>query len=107
MAGRWLRLTWTDSAIVSDRLQHPTAIAYRPRERHRYSRVCCKTHAPGDSKNRNGGKVNPIALAVLRLTISSNAVGCSTGRSAGFALLKLCPRGSQRADTSQASGSLA
>jgi hypothetical protein len=35
MAGRWLRLTSTDSATkssVSDRLQHPAAIAYRPAE---------------------------------------------------------------------------
>ena len=35
MAGRWLRLTSTYSATkssVSDRLQHPAAIAYRPAE---------------------------------------------------------------------------
>ena len=31
------------------------------------------------------GIVSSIALAVLRLTTSSNFVGCSTGRSAGFA----------------------
>jgi hypothetical protein len=31
-----------------------------------------------------GGIVNPIALAVLRLTISRNRVGSSTGRSDGF-----------------------
>jgi uncharacterized membrane protein YeaQ/YmgE (transglycosylase-associated protein family) len=31
----------------------------------------------------------PIALAVLRLITSSNVVGCSTGRSAGFAPLSI------------------
>ena len=36
----------------------------------------------------DGGTVRPSALAVLRLTTSSNVVGCSTGRSAGFALLE-------------------
>src|SRR5262249_49546304 len=30
------------------------------------------------------GNSTPISLAVLRLTISSNFVGCSTGRSTGF-----------------------
>jgi hypothetical protein len=33
--------------------------------------------------------VRPSALAVLRLTTSSNFVGCSTGRSAGFAPRKI------------------
>ena len=32
-----------------------------------------------------GGIVRPSAFALLRLTISSNLVGCSTGRSPGFA----------------------
>src|SRR5262245_37724028 len=31
-----------------------------------------------------GGIVRPICFAVLRLMTSSNFVGCSTGRSAGF-----------------------
>jgi len=35
------------------------------------------------------GMLKPIPLAALRLTISSNLVGCSTGRSAGFAPLKI------------------
>src|SRR5262249_10967025 len=33
------------------------------------------------------GTTRPSALAVLRLTTSSNLVGCSMGRSAGFAPL--------------------
>src|SRR5262249_6483504 len=34
---------------------------------------------------REGGTVRPSALAVVRLMTRSNLVGCSTGRSAGFA----------------------
>src|SRR5262249_5578214 len=36
-----------------------------------------------------GGNVSPIALAVLRLTASSNLTGCSTGRSAGLVPCKI------------------
>jgi hypothetical protein len=35
------------------------------------------------------GIVRPIALASLRLMIKSYFVGCSTGRSAGFASLRI------------------
>jgi hypothetical protein len=35
------------------------------------------------------GTVSPSALAVLRLTTISNVVGCSTGRSAGLAPLRI------------------
>ena len=35
-----------------------------------------------------GGMVTPIAFAVFRLKTNSNGVGCSTGRSAGFAPLR-------------------
>ena len=35
------------------------------------------------------GIVRPSALAVLRLMVSANLVGCSTGRSAGFAPLRI------------------
>ena len=38
-----------------------------------------------------GGTVRPSALAVLRLTTSSNVVGCSTGRSAGLVPLRILP----------------
>src|SRR5205814_10277012 len=37
----------------------------------------------------DGGTVRPSAIAVLRLTTSSNLVGCSTGRSAGLAPLRV------------------
>src|SRR6185369_11037625 len=36
-----------------------------------------------------GGIVNPICFAVLRLMTNSNLVGCSTGKSAGFAPFKI------------------
>jgi hypothetical protein len=36
-----------------------------------------------------GGMVRPSALAALRLMTSSNFAGCSTGRSAGFAPLRI------------------
>jgi len=35
------------------------------------------------------GMVRPSALAALRLMISSNLIGCSTGRSAGLAPFKI------------------
>ena len=38
-----------------------------------------------------GGTVRPSTLAVLRLTTSSNFVGCWTGRSAGLAPLRIFP----------------
>ena len=40
------------------------------------------------AKNRDGN-CTPIARAVLRLSTNSNFVGCSTGRSAGFAPLRI------------------
>jgi hypothetical protein len=38
-----------------------------------------------------GGMVRSSALAVLRLMISSNAVACRTGRSAGFVPFRIWP----------------
>jgi hypothetical protein len=37
----------------------------------------------------DGGMVRPSALAVFKLITNSNFVGCSTGRSAGFAPFKI------------------
>jgi hypothetical protein len=39
--------------------------------------------------NTFGGIVNPICFAAFRLITSSNFVGCSMGRSAGFAPLRI------------------
>ena len=50
-----------------------------------------------------GGIVRPSALAVLRLITNSNFVGCSTGRSAGFAPLGSCRRRWQRGGQSASS----
>ena len=36
-----------------------------------------------------GGIANPICFAVLRLMISSNFLGCSTGRSTGLAPFRI------------------
>ena len=41
--------------------------------------------------NSVSGMVRPSALAVLRLTISSNLVGCWTGKSPGFSPLRMRP----------------
>jgi hypothetical protein len=42
------------------------------------------------ARTRIGGEIAiPIALAVFRLTTSSNLVGCSTGKSPGFAPLAI------------------
>src|SRR5437773_5729901 len=40
-------------------------------------------------KSTDGGTVSPSCWAVLRLTISSNFVGRSTGKSAGFAPFRI------------------
>ena len=39
----------------------------------------------------DGGTVRPSAFAVLTLMTSSNVVGCTTGRSAGLAPLRILP----------------
>ena len=39
--------------------------------------------------NTFGGIVKPICFAVFRLITNSNFVGCSTGKSAGFAPLRI------------------
>src|SRR6266516_1128192 len=41
------------------------------------------------SASRAGGTSRPSVLAVLRLITNSNFVGCTTGRSAGFAPFKI------------------
>ena len=52
-----------------------------------------------------GGTMMPSAFAVFRLITSSNLVGCSTGRSAGFAPLKiLSTKRADRRNRSRRSG---
>jgi hypothetical protein len=45
--------------------------------------------SPRPRASKSGGKVMPRALAVLRLITSWNLVGCSTGRPAGLAPLRI------------------
>src|SRR5262249_39258484 len=69
------------------------------RERPRHSRAAEKRdelaplHSITSSARASsvGGTSRPSALAVLRLITSSNLVGCCTGRSAGFAPLRIRP----------------
>ena len=39
--------------------------------------------------SKSGGIVRPICFAVFKLNANSNFIGCSTGRSAGFAPLRI------------------
>jgi len=52
-------------------------------KQHRYSMTSSAR------KRSDCGMVSPIAFAVLRLITSSNFVGCSTGKSSGFAPWKI------------------
>src|SRR5689334_19998272 len=68
-------------------------------EQRRQSSPGCNGHerAPPHSMTSSararidGGTVRPSALAVFRLIINSNLVGCWTGRSAGLAPLRIFP----------------
>jgi len=77
--------------------------------RHRLLRLCCKqpyrSHAPEQTDelapphsitssaraSSVGGTVRPSARAVGRLMTSSNLLGCTTGKSAGLAPLRMRP----------------
>jgi hypothetical protein len=72
----WLRL--------NDKRRHEEAQHQQSAERAHLHRI---TSSAWNSSV--GGMVSPIALAVLRLMISSNFVGCSTGRSAGLAPFRI------------------
>src|SRR5258707_7565841 len=64
-----------------------------------HSRASCEQHQlpPPHSMTSSararidGGTLRPSALAVFRLTTSSNVVGCSTGGSMGLAALRILP----------------
>src|SRR5882757_5300478 len=67
--------------------------------RTRYVRFVPKPEVSGPYSNTSSARASsdgemsiPRALAVLRFTTSSNLVGCSTGKSAGFAPLKILSR---------------
>jgi hypothetical protein len=48
-------------------------------------------HLVGDGEHAPGGTVRLSALAVFMLMTSSNLVGCTIGRSAGFSPLRIRP----------------
>src|SRR5262249_29200058 len=55
----------------------------------RYERAALHSTTSSARARTPGGNVIPSALAVLRLTASSNLTGCSTGRSAGLVPCKI------------------
>jgi len=66
--------------------QHPGGAADR---RARHGDISRPKHGKRVLKQRPRGIDRPSAFAALRLITSSNFVGCSTGRSAGFAPLRI------------------
>src|SRR6266545_1712182 len=72
-------------------LTSQTAIALN-RERGRKSanrQVTLHSITSSARKRNDSGRSNPITFAVLRLTVRKNRVGCSIGKSAGLAPLKI------------------
>ncbi len=71
-----MRRTGWDVRVANNGLMHRS-------KQHRHS-ITSSARSSSDF-----GTSTPSALAVLRFTTSSNLVGCSTGRSPGFAPLKI------------------
>src|SRR5262249_2052598 len=91
----WFRPSGRDDADPS----HTLGLLHARRERpHRSSAEQQYELAPLHSITSSaramsvGGISRPIALAAFKLMINSNLVGCSTGKSAGFAPLKTLSR---------------
>jgi len=71
-----------------DAAQRSDGLVERSHERRwRWCLHCSTTQSARSSTER--GMVTPIVFAVLTLIASSNFVGCSTGRSAGFAPFRI------------------
>src|SRR6476646_7801310 len=98
----WLNPTPHAIAVYASRLLSPVATQHSlPSGRysllgpdfHRQDRAsfAWRTHSITSSARRRSdvGNSMPIAFAVLRLTTSSYLTGCSTGRSPGWAPLKI------------------
>lgn len=87
-------LIYAGYALAGVLLRDPTG-AGEPT--HRPGRRCQRLHqspsgqrmTSSAERRREGGSVRPSACAVLRLRISSNCVGCSTGKSLGLAPLRI------------------
>src|SRR5690348_2829065 len=80
--------SWSPPALNADIAATVSEVSYGPEadnlfNHHPYS-ITSSARSSSDS-----GIVKPIALAVLLLMRSSNLVGCSTGKSAGFSPLRI------------------
>src|SRR5262249_55439374 len=81
--------SWRPAAEIADhrpRRERPKKRRHGRRGAQQRYELAASHSITSSARARNvSGMVSPIAFAVLRLTNSSNLVGCSTGRSAGFA----------------------
>jgi hypothetical protein len=77
-----MKLTGTDGGTVGARLLRRDRVVH-----------CGHSHSHSitlSARNSSScGTVSPIAFAVFKLMTSSNFLGCSTGRSPGFAPLRI------------------
>ena len=86
-----------DLIVIRDSGSHINDHGERPAALGRAAPPCCYTDArvshcsmTRSACNKTDGGIGiPSALAVLRLMINSNVVGCSTGRSAGAAPFRI------------------
>src|SRR6266404_9476523 len=77
---------------LPDRREHACPDCARAEDGAAGANLGCAHSMTSSARARiDGGTVSPRALAVLRLTTSSNLVGCSTGKSAGLAPLRIFP----------------
>ena len=95
---------WTGRGLSARRPPGPIS-ALPPNSGHLLTASACRYHATFGPMHQGelhrysitssarassvGGTSRPMALAVLRLMTSSNLIGCSTGRSYGFAPLRI------------------
>src|SRR5262245_1838500 len=81
------------NAPHSVRLLRPCRQRPRCRAAEQHDELAAPDHSITSSARASsvGGTSRPSDLAVLRLITSSNCVGCTTGRSAGFSPLSILP----------------
>ena len=74
---------------VEDRRQRPLETCARERDEHKPGAAVGYWMTSSARRSSDGGIARPRAFAVLRLMTSSNFVGCSIGKSAGLAPLRI------------------
>src|SRR5262249_38830825 len=80
------------SPLKADNLHTISASPLSARKRHMHrSKQHLHSITSSARVSNVGGTSRPSALAVLRLITNSNLVGCITGKSAGFAPLRMRP----------------